>query len=85
MVVFRVGRYWRSERSLCPDLDLVISAFPPHNLTLMALNLTMKFLHAYNIDRVLGGWPCDTPRSLWFSEWADIGGVKGHYVPIWTW
>jgi hypothetical protein len=54
MVVCRVDRYWRSDGSLCPNLDLVISAFPPHNLKLMALTITMKFRHAYNNARVLG-------------------------------
>jgi hypothetical protein len=63
MVVCPVDRYWRSGGSLCPYLDLVISAIPNNKLTLMALNITMKFRQAYNIVRVLGGWPCDTPRS----------------------
>jgi hypothetical protein len=84
MVVYRVDRYWRSDGSLCPDLDLVISAIPLDNLTLMALTITMKFRHAYNIVRVLGGCPRDTPRSWWFAKWTDIGGVVGHYVHIWT-
>jgi hypothetical protein len=85
MVVCRVDRYWRSDGSLCHDLDMVISAIPLDNLTLMALNITKKFLHAYNIVRVLGGCPLDTPRSWWFAESTDIGGVAGHYVLIWTW
>jgi hypothetical protein len=55
MMVCRIDRYWRSDGSLCPDFDLVISAFPPHNPNLMALTIKMKFLHAYNIVRVLGG------------------------------
>jgi hypothetical protein len=84
MVVCPVDRYWRSGGSLCPYLDLVISAIPLDNLTLMALNVTMKFLHAYNIDRVLGGWPCVTPRSWWFAESIDICGVTGHSVLIWN-
>jgi hypothetical protein len=55
MVVCLVDQYWWSDGSLCPDLDLVISANPIDNLTLMALTITMKFQHAYNIVRVLGG------------------------------
>jgi hypothetical protein len=51
----------------------------------MALTITMKFQHAYNIAWLLGGCPRDTPRSLWFAELTDIGGVTGHYVPTWTW
>jgi hypothetical protein len=65
--------------------DLVISVFPPHNPNLMAPTITMKFRHAYNIVWVLGGCPQDTPRSWWFTESTDIGGVTGHYVPVLTW
>jgi hypothetical protein len=84
MVVYRDDRYWASDGSLCPDLDLLISAFPPHHPNIMALTTTMKVRHAYNIVRVLGGWPWDTPWSLWSAEWTDIGRVAGHYVLIWT-
>jgi hypothetical protein len=55
MVVCQVDRYWRSGGSLCPYLDLVILAIPLDNPTLMALTITMKFRHAYNIVRMLGG------------------------------
>jgi hypothetical protein len=79
-----MDRYWRSDGSLCPDLDLVISAFPPHNPNVMALTITMKFRNAYNIVWVLGGRPWDTSWLWWFSESTDIGGVTGHYVLIWT-
>jgi hypothetical protein len=85
MVVCRLDPYWRSDGSLCRDLDYVVLAFPPDNPNPMALNITMKFRHAYNIVRVLGGCPWDTPRSWWFAESTDIGGVRGHYVLIWTW
>jgi hypothetical protein len=55
MVVCRVDGYWRRVGSLRPYLDLVISAIPINNITLMALTITLKFRHAYNIVRVLGG------------------------------
>jgi hypothetical protein len=55
IVVCWVDQYWRSDRALSPDLDLVITAFPPHNPNLMALPITMKIRQAYNIVLVLGG------------------------------
>jgi hypothetical protein len=66
-------------------LDLVISAILLHNPTITAITITIKVRHAYNFAMVLGGWPCDTPRSWWSAEWTDIGGVTGRYVLIWTW
>jgi hypothetical protein len=85
MLDFREDRYWRSNGSLCPDLDLVISEILLHNPTITALTITIKVRHAYNFVMVLGGWPCDTLRSWWSAEWTDIGGVTGHYVLTWTW
>jgi hypothetical protein len=54
MVVFRVDRYWRSDWSLCTDLDFVFSAFPPHNPTITAPMIIIEVSLAYNIVLVLG-------------------------------
>jgi hypothetical protein len=78
----RVDLYWRSDGTFFSVLDLVIRPIPLHNHTITALTITIKVLHAYNIVQLLGGCRWDPPRSWWFAESTDIGGLAGHCVTI---